>query len=162
MNKQYLSNFLSYCFGQFCFLPLPSFFRPFVIFLFTKLFGIDLSTSKTKGFKSVNEMFTRQLDPHFRPWNFELDHVCSPVDGTIVDTQIIREQSFNVKNVTYNINDLIGQSLDASFDGGDFVNIYLSPKDCHRIYTPCNMQIKQVLYIPGKFHNLFLLLLITL
>ena len=40
--------------------------------------------------------------------------------------------------------------MDDSFNGGDFVNIYLSPKDCHRIYTPCDMQIKQVLYIPGK------------
>ena len=149
MKNIYLSNTISYIFGQFSFWIPPKILCKFIIYVFTKLLQIDLSTSTNTQFSSLNDMFTRELNPSERPWDGQDTSFCSPVDGTLIDSQIIKQQSFHVKNVTYQLSDLIGSTPSAEFEHGQFLNIYLSPKDCHRIFSPCDLDITEVRYIPG-------------
>jgi phosphatidylserine decarboxylase len=55
----------------------------------------------------------------------------------------------------YDISELFGEEhTDAanSVEGGQFVNLYLSPKDYHRYHTPDKLTILSLTHIPGKLY----------
>ena len=41
----------------------------------------------------------------------------------------------------------------ALFSDGNFVTVYLSPKDYHRVHMPCGGTLQKMLYIPGKLFS---------
>ena len=47
------------------------------------------------------------------------------------------------------INHIGDGELAKEFDGGSFATLYLSPKDYHRIHTPCSGTIVRTIYEPG-------------
>jgi len=55
----------------------------------------------------------------------------------------------------YDLAELFGsyhQDAAKAVDGGEFVNLYLSPKDYHRYHTPDKLKIKSLTHIPGKLY----------
>ena len=55
----------------------------------------------------------------------------------------------------YNISELFGEEhkeATSAVEGGQFVNLYLSPKDYHRYHTPNTLQIISLTHIPGKLY----------
>lgn len=39
------------------------------------------------------------------------------------------------------------------FEKGQFITLYLAPKDYHRVHMPCDMTVTHSVYIPGKLFS---------
>ncbi|MET3106181.1 phosphatidylserine decarboxylase [Oxalobacteraceae bacterium GrIS 2.11] len=106
------------------------------------------------SYPSFNEFFTRPLKPAARPLA-DADFIC-PVDGAISQFGAIeKDQIFQAKGHHFSTADLLGgdQLLANQFIDGSFANIYLSPKDYHRIHMPCAGRLTRMIYIPGTLFS---------
>ncbi|HIO96522.1 MAG TPA: phosphatidylserine decarboxylase, partial [Leucothrix sp.] len=121
---------------------LESKFVPKSIKIFSKAFGVNLNDAihpDPSHYKTFNEFFTRQLKPELRP--IASSKLVSPVDGTISQFgQIVNSSLVQAKGVTYTLDALLGGEKERSklYENGQFITIYLSPKDYHRIHMPCS------------------------
>ncbi len=59
-----------------------------------------------------------------------------------------------IKGQEYRISDLLGNAgLAAQLEGGQFVTVYLSPSDYHRVHTPAAGEITAAWSIPGALYS---------
>ena len=127
-----------------------------LIRLYIALFKIKLDEYLIKNiseYKSLNDFFTRELDMSFREDLDIDDDIISPCDGTIAGFGNIDNNTFiHAKKYKYSISELINEKSNA-FNNGKFINIYLEPKDCHRIYMPCDADLIKVTHVPGKLYS---------
>ncbi|AXA91201.1 archaetidylserine decarboxylase [Massilia sp. YMA4] len=106
------------------------------------------------SYKSFNEFFTRALKPGVRPLA-DADFVC-PVDGRISQFGAIEDdQIFQAKGHKFTTTALVGgdRTLADQFRHGSFANLYLSPRDYHRIHMPCDGRLTRMIYIPGDLFS---------
>ena len=106
------------------------------------------------SYHSFNEFFTRALKPGARPLA-KADFVC-PVDGHISQFGAIEgDQIFQAKGHKFSTTALVGgdASLARHFEHGSFANLYLSPRDYHRIHMPCDAALKRMIYVPGELFS---------
>lgn len=106
------------------------------------------------SYHSFNEFFTRALKPGARPLA-KADFVC-PVDGRISQFGAIEgDQIFQAKGHKFSTTALVGgdASLARHFEHGSFANLYLSPRDYHRIHMPCDGKLKRMIYVPGELFS---------
>lgn len=106
------------------------------------------------SYASFNEFFTRPLRPGVRPLA-NAPFIC-PVDGAISQFGAIDDhQIFQAKGHTFTTAELVGgdATLAAHFQHGSFANLYLSPKDYHRLHMPCDGRLKRMIYVPGKLFS---------
>lgn len=128
-----------------------------IIRWFVKKYGVNMNealNSDISSYASFNEFFVRPLKPNARPIA-AADFVC-PVDGAISQFGSIElNQIFQAKGHQFTTTDLVGgdAQLAAQFDHGHFANIYLSPKDYHRIHMPCDGRLTRMIYIPGDLFS---------
>ena len=107
-----------------------------------------------KSYASFNEFFTRPLRPDARPLA-NADFIC-PVDGAISQFGAVEDhQIFQAKGHTFSTAELVGgdATLAAHFQHGSFANLYLSPKDYHRLHMPCDGRLTRMIYVPGKLFS---------
>jgi phosphatidylserine decarboxylase len=105
-------------------------------------------------YASFNEFFTRALRPDARPLA-DADFIC-PVDGRISQFGAIEDdQIFQAKGHKFSTTALVGgdAALAAKFQHGSFANLYLSPRDYHRIHMPCDGTLTRMIYIPGELFS---------
>ncbi|MEE8119394.1 MAG: archaetidylserine decarboxylase [Gammaproteobacteria bacterium] len=127
--------------------------------LFVKIFKVKLEESERKhptDYESFNDFFTRSLSPGARPVDASRGSVASPVDGTISQVGAIKDgQVFQAKGHTYSVSTLLGgeDELASTFHNGSFVTIYLAPHNYHRIHAPLDMQLRSMLYVPGRLFS---------
>lgn len=106
------------------------------------------------SYRSFNEFFTRPLREGTRPLA-DADLIC-PVDGAISQFGAIeRDQIFQAKGHHFSTAALVGgdAALAKQFDDGHFANIYLSPRDYHRIHMPCDGKLTRMIYVPGALFS---------
>ncbi|MEM8514142.1 phosphatidylserine decarboxylase [Massilia sp. MP_M2] len=124
---------------------------------FVGKYGVDMSEAANPdiaSYPSFNEFFTRALRAGVRPLA-HADYVC-PVDGAISQFGDIDDhQIFQAKGHKFTTAELVGgdQTLAAHFQHGHFANVYLSPKDYHRIHMPCDGRLTRMIYVPGKLFS---------
>jgi len=124
---------------------------------FVGKYGVDMSEAANPdiaSYPSFNEFFTRPLRDGVRPLAAS-DYVC-PVDGAISQFGDIDDhQIFQAKGHKFTTAELVGgdQALAAHFQHGHFANVYLSPKDYHRIHMPCDARLTRMIYVPGKLFS---------
>lgn len=127
-----------------------------LIRIYISLFNITLEEYKLKkinDYKSLNDFFTRELDLSFRRGLENLDFIISPCDGTIASHGQINKNTFiHAKDHKYSVSELIHENTN-DFDNGKFINIYLEPKDCHRIYMPCDGFLTKITHVPGTLYS---------
>ena len=127
-----------------------------LIKIYIAIFNIKLDEYKIKDikeFKSLNDFFTRDLDLSFRKNLDESNNIISPCDGTIAGYGEINNNTFiHAKKYKYSISELIHEENN-DLKNGRFINIYLEPKDCHRIYMPCSASLTKVTHIPGSLFS---------
>jgi len=127
-----------------------------LIRLYIALFKIKLDEYLIKNiseYKSLNDFFIREFDMSFREDLDNSDNIISPCDGTIAGFGNIDNNTFiHAKKYKYSINELINEKSN-DFNNGKFINIYLEPKDCHRIYMPCDADLIKVTHVPGKLYS---------
>jgi phosphatidylserine decarboxylase len=105
-------------------------------------------------YTSFNEFFTRALRPDARPLA-DADFIC-PVDGRISQFGAIDDdQIFQAKGHKFSTTALVGgdAELAAKFQHGSFANLYLSPRDYHRIHMPCDGKLTRMIYVPGELFS---------
>ncbi|MET0320951.1 MAG: archaetidylserine decarboxylase [Duganella sp.] len=106
------------------------------------------------SYASFNEFFTRSLRPDARPLA-NADVIC-PVDGRISQFGAIEDdQIFQAKGHRFSTTALVGgdAALAARFQHGSFANLYLSPRDYHRIHMPCDGKLTRMIYVPGELFS---------
>ncbi len=124
---------------------------------FVKRFQVNMDealNSDIESYASFNEFFTRPLKPGARPLA-NSDFLC-PVDGAISQFgDIVDDQIFQAKGHLFTAQALVGgdAQLAAHFRDGSFSNLYLSPKDYHRIHMPCDGRLTRMIYVPGELFS---------
>ncbi len=114
----------------------------------------EAATQDLSYYPHFNAFFTRELKAGARPLA-EAEWV-SPVDGVISQAGSVKEgQIVQAKGHDYSLLSLLGgdDSLAAEFDQGQFMTIYLSPKDYHRIHMPITGTVRKMRYVPGKLFS---------
>ncbi|MBC3861036.1 phosphatidylserine decarboxylase [Undibacterium jejuense] len=106
------------------------------------------------SYETFNAFFTRPLKVGARPIAVS-DLIC-PVDGAISQFgPITQGQIFQAKGHEFSTTALIGgdSKAAAEYANGSFANIYLSPRDYHRIHMPCEGKLIRMVYIPGDLFS---------
>jgi phosphatidylserine decarboxylase len=124
---------------------------------FVGKYGVNMDeavNADIASYTSFNEFFTRPLKDGVRPLA-NADFVC-PVDGAISQFGAIDEHEiFQAKGHKFTTTELVGGDarLAAHFVHGSFANLYLSPKDYHRIHMPCDGRLTRMIYVPGALFS---------
>lgn len=101
-------------------------------------------------FKSLNELFTRGIKPELRPLPAELNQFLSPVDGTVQDIGRIESDTvMTIKGIRYTLQSLCPETDTVPFHDGHYAILFLSPRDCHRVFTPAEGALQQMVHVPG-------------
>jgi phosphatidylserine decarboxylase len=122
-------------------------------------YGVDMSLALQEDpeyYQSFNDFFTRALKPEKRMITADPRAIASPVDGSISEIgSICKGQVIRAKQVDYNLQALLGGSnaLASQFEGGNFVTFYLAPKDYHRVHSPCDGELSEMIYVPGRLFS---------
>nr|WP_314547768.1 archaetidylserine decarboxylase [uncultured Massilia sp.] len=124
---------------------------------FVGKYGVDMNEAENPdiaSYKSFNEFFTRPLKAGVRPLA-QADFVC-PVDGAISQFGSIDDHHIlQAKGHRFTTTELVGgdATLAAQFRHGSFANLYLSPKDYHRLHMPCDGKLTRMIYVPGALFS---------
>lgn len=106
------------------------------------------------SYKSFNDFFTRPLKVGARPLA-DADFV-SPVDGAISQFGAIDDHHIvQAKGHRFTTTELVGgdATLAAQFRHGSFANLYLSPRDYHRLHMPCDGTLTRMIHVPGALFS---------
>ncbi len=128
-----------------------------VIRRFIRRYGVNMAEAANPdpaAYPTFNEFFTRALRPGARPLAVA-DLLC-PVDGAISQFgRIERDQIFQAKGHHFSTTALVGgdAALAARYEDGHFANVYLSPKDYHRIHMPCAGRLLRMIHVPGDLFS---------
>ncbi len=124
---------------------------------FVGRYGVNMAEAQnpdTASYASFNEFFTRPLRADARPIG-PAPFIC-PVDGRISQFGgIDNDQIYQAKGHKFSTTALVGgdAELAAQFKNGAFANLYLSPKDYHRIHMPCDVRLRRMIYVPGELFS---------
>jgi phosphatidylserine decarboxylase len=124
---------------------------------FVKRYQVNMDEAldpEIHNYANFNAFFSRALRADARPMA-AADYVC-PVDGRISQFGAIKDgQIFQAKGHYFSTVSLLGgqEELAAKFQSGSFANLYLSPKDYHRIHMPCDGTLTRMIYIPGQLFS---------
>ena len=154
--KKHYSSIISNGFGVFASKAFPRPIQKIINSGYVKLMGLDMSEFREpRDYPTLNRLFTRSLK---QPRAISTDEkvIISPVDALVTDYgEIVDGKAYQIKGMEYSLDELFGEyHLDAAKQvyGGQFVNLYLSPKDYHRYHTPDRLKIKSLTHIPGKLY----------
>ncbi len=154
--KKHYTAIISRTFGDFASKRFPRPFQQLINHGYVKLMGLDMSEFKNPSdYSTLNELFTRAF---ITPKEINVDEniMISPVDALVTDYGEIKDgKAYQIKGMEYNIDELFGfyhKDAVKAVEGGEFVNLYLSPKDYHRYHSPDRLTIKSITHIPGKLY----------
>lgn len=124
---------------------------------FVSKYGVDMSEAAEGdigAFESFNDFFTRPLKAGVRRLA-DADFIC-PVDGAISQFGAIDDHHIvQAKGHGFTAPELLAgdDALAAQFRHGSFANLYLSPKDYHRIHMPCGGRLMRMTHVPGTLFS---------
>ena len=132
------------------------FLKNYLIQDFIKKYPVNMQEaleSNPMAYKNFNDFFTRRLKPDARP--VADSRFISPADGFISQGgKLQQDKLLQAKGLYYTVEQLLDTSTEAQkYQHGDFVTIYLSPKDYHRIHMPIDGKLIKQTYIPGELFS---------
>lgn len=120
---------------------------------FTRLYAVDLSQARRKraeDYESFNDFFTRELVAGARPIADDPEAVVAPADGVVSAHGTLDDDTLlQAKGMSYSLTALLGGDAQA-FRHGEYLTIYLSPPDYHRVHMPIAGTLIATRYIPGR------------
>ncbi|HIF50298.1 MAG TPA: phosphatidylserine decarboxylase [Thiotrichaceae bacterium] len=132
--------------------------KNFVIRTFVKLYKVDMNQAiwpSEEDYSSFNAFFIRNLKPDARSWKRNKNNILSPVDGAVSQIgYIYKNKLIQAKGIDYSLERLLANDEYAveRFQDGNFITLYLSPRDYHRIHMPVSGKLIKTIFVPG---NLF-------
>jgi phosphatidylserine decarboxylase len=130
---------------------------PRLIRWFAARYGVDMNEAEQPdlgSYESFNDFFGRPLKAGARAMSAS-DFIC-PVDGTISQLGAIDDHHIlQAKGHRFTTTELLGgdAALAGQFRHGSFANLYLSPKDYHRVHMPCEGKLTRMIYVPGALFS---------
>jgi phosphatidylserine decarboxylase len=124
---------------------------------FVARYGVNMAEAEQPditAYPTFNQFFTRALKPGARP--LADAHLICPVDGAISQFgKIAGDQIFQAKGHSFSTTALVGgdAKLASLFQDGQFANLYLSPKDYHRIHMPADGVLTRMIHVPGELFS---------
>lgn len=124
-------------------------------------YGVDMSECEggIDDFRDFTAFFTRPLKPGLRPVVEDQDVLASPCDGKVYTCgRIVDGQLEQGEGMPFSAAELLGapEERDASrYDGGQYIIIYLSPRDYHRVHTCREGTVTRFHYVPGELWPVF-------
>ena len=142
-------------FGKFTRAKKPKFLAKRIIKSYASMFDIDLSDVKLplNEFECLSDFFIRELKEGAREIDLRPEIVVSPTDSLLLEVSNISNEGkvFQIKGSEYSLNKLVKGFVDTEkYKNGTYFQLYLSPRDYHRIHFPFDCAVKRVFYIPGK------------
>ncbi len=134
-------------------------YKNLLIRFFIRRYGVDLSEaeySEPEDYADFNAFFTRRLRTGARPLPEDRQLIVSPVDGAISQLGAIeQDQIFQAKGHQFSSQALLAGTAEqaARYDNGQFVTIYLAPRDYHRIHMPLSGSLRSMRYVPGRLFS---------
>ena len=134
-------------------------FKNLFIREFSRLFRPDLSDALQTdpyAYDSFNAFFTRALRPDARPLPADPAALACPVDGTISEIgEIDNDRLLQAKGRHYTLDALLAGRQDwiERFRHGRFATIYLAPYNYHRIHMPCDGDLRDAWFVPGRLFS---------
>lgn len=130
-------------------------FKNWLIGLVVRKFQVDMTEAEQSdpfAFESFNAFFTRALKPGARPIDADPRALVQPADGRISQHgRIENGRIFQAKGQSFTAAELLGdEAAAAPFADGWFSNIYLSPRDYHRVHMPWGGTLRETLHVPGR------------
>ncbi|MDO5506160.1 MAG: archaetidylserine decarboxylase [Pseudoxanthomonas suwonensis] len=125
----------------------------------TRRFGVDLSEAAepdATAYPSFNAFFTRALRPGARDADSDPRSLLMPADGRISQCGPITGDGriFQAKGREFTAAELLGDATAAaSFAGGRFATVYLSPRDYHRVHMPWRGTLRETVHMPGRLFS---------
>jgi phosphatidylserine decarboxylase len=119
---------------------------------FASRFGVDLSECPDLDvYRTFGEFFARPLRPGRRPIAGGEAIPTSPADGVVSETGVAAGgRLVQAKGIDYTAAALLGDEALAARLEGQFLTIYLSPRDYHRIHFPLAGRVAGWRYVPGR------------
>lgn len=129
-----------------------------------RTYGINLDeaiSGNPDDYDCFNSFFTRRLRPDARPLRGDKNSLVSPADGCISQYGVIdRDRLIQAKGIDYSASRLLGEAASdptgfaaSHFANGEFMAIYLSPRDYHRVHMPVDGDLLLARYIPGRLFS---------
>jgi phosphatidylserine decarboxylase len=144
-----LTRLISFLFGCLAQARWPGFLVQFVIRSFVAAYKIDLSKAKKTKFKSLNDMFTREIKKDFSL--YEKNSFIHPAEAVLISYgEVKNNQTFLVKGKNYSATELLGR--EENLEGYHFYNYYLSPQDYHRVHHPVSGKYLHCKEIKGPLY----------
>jgi len=107
------------------------------------------------AYQHFNAFFTRKLRKGARVADVDPQTMLSPADGRISQSgDIAYGRIFQAKGHEYTAAELLGDEAAAEpYHHGHFVNIYLSPRDYHRVHMPLAGRLIETVHVPGRIFS---------
>ncbi|MEI7444122.1 MAG: archaetidylserine decarboxylase [Burkholderiales bacterium] len=120
--------------------------------LFTDL---DLSDAVPRDWRSLHEVFTRELRPGARTIDPDPSTLVSPCDAIVGACGAVRDgQAFQAKGFPYSIGELFGPTQDVSaLRDGCYATLRLTSAMYHRFHAPHDGRIEHLTYLSGDTWN---------
>lgn len=105
-----------------------------------------------EDFATLDELFTRAVDPASRPICRARAAVISPVDAEVVSVGVVESGTLiQAKGMPYRLADLLPIPEAEAFEGGSYVVLYLRSTDCHRVFCPTDeVRVQASVAVPGR------------
>ena len=134
---------------------LPQAMQAVVVRRFARAFGVNTTEMERPldRYTTLDEFFTRRLVAGARPIDPTPASLVSPADGQVgAFGKVEGFAAQQIKGKTYSVEKLLGDSASAKpFVDGNYLTVYLSPKDYHRVHFPIAGTVTRYKLIPGHF-----------
>ncbi len=145
---KFLQHFISRLTGIIAFSKPPQIIVYLWIKIFIWLYKVETVeiAKPLNEFASFGDFFIRDLKPRSLGVG-----VVSPCDGEILECGRVADGKLTqIKGMTYSVEELLeDQNIAQQFIHGEFITIYLSPRDYHNVHAPESGTITQVRRIGG-------------
>lgn len=130
-------------------------FKDWLIALVVRKFNVDMAEAadpEPTNYVHFNAFFTRALKPGARVADADPRTLLMPADGKISQAgRIEAGRIFQAKGQAFTAAELLGdEAMAAPYADGWFANIYLSPRDYHRVHMPWKGRLVETLHVPGR------------
>ena len=135
---------------------LPGFLNRWLIRWYIRHYRVDMSVcdDDISHYPTLSDFFVRRLKPGARPLCGEPQAIVSPSDSRVhAHGRVCKDQIPQGGHKTVNVSRLLGG--EHPFEGGEFLILYLSPPDYHRVHAPCAGSVYRWQYIPGRLFPVF-------
>ena len=132
--------------------------KNFLIGRVVQSYNVDMAQAEQPdpfAFASFNAFFTRALKASARSAPADARAIACPADGRISQLGPIRDgRIFQAKGQDFSVAELLGDATEAEkYTNGQFITVYLSPRDYHRVHAPLAGTLRETLHIPGRLFS---------